>query len=468
MEGQTPEVAPATDEPTAGRTRRRTREVRLRTDVLWSLLLAAAAVLLSVLGVLGGTQISALDEHTHLDYAYKVSQGELPYTGVPLSDYTLEEWSCRGQQSIADALPPCEEAAADEVAPSDYPARGENYNAWHPPLYYATAAGAGLVAEALGQSFTTGARLSGGLWLAAAVVAMYGVLRHWRLRPALAASGAAVIMAVPSIVHASSTVTNDAPAALLGVGALWVLTRVFRDGRTGWFAWVLPTVIAALAASIKLMSSVAILTAVGVVALSALPQLRDRNWGEAVRRLLIAVVPVLAVGASAVAWSAFQSGRAVESWTNPIAGVNTAPVTGAPFDEWAPTLTSAFGLVDDFYVQPELMSSLIWLSVGALTVLLTAAPFMALVTFRPGQAERVVGWAALIGAVAVPLLVQGQEFLRGGGYFRGVSARYAVTLVPMTIAALTLVAHERRYQVLAYVVAVCGYLAMLLSFSGIA
>lgn len=467
MEGQTLEVAAATDEPVTARTRRRTREVPRRTDVLWSLLLAAAALLLSVLGVLGGPQMSALDEHTHLDYAWKVSQGELPYTGVPLSDFTLEEWSCRGQPNIAGALPSCDEATAGAVEPDDYVARGENYNAWHPPLYYATAAAAGTVAEALGQSFTTGARLSGGLWLAAAVVAMYGVLRHWRLRPALAASGAAVIMAVPSIVHASSTVTNDAPAALLGVAALWVLTRVFRHGRTGWFAWVLPTVIAALAAGIKLMSTVAILTAVGVVALSALPQLRDRNWGEAVRRLLIAVVPVLVVGASALGWSAFQSGRAVAGWTNPIAGVNTSPVVGAPFDEWAPTLTSAFGLVDDFYLQPEFRSSLVLLVVGVLTVLLTAAPFMAIVAFRPGQAERVVGWAALVGAVAVPLLVQGQEFLRGGAYFRGVSARYAVTLVPMTIAALVLVAHDRRYHVVAYVVTTVGYLSMLLPVAGV-
>ncbi len=176
---------------------------------------------------------------------------------------------------------------------------------------------------------------------------------------------------------------------------------------------------------------------------------------------------MLDLGASALGWAAFQGGRALEGWENPIGGVNTAPVSGLPFDEWAPTLASAFGLVDDFYLQPEFRSSLVLLVVGVLTVLLTAAPFMAIVAFRPGQAERVVGWAALVGAVAVPLLVQGQEFLRGGAYFRGVSARYAVTLVPMTIAALVLVAHDRRYHVVAYVVTTVGYLSMLLPVAGV-
>lgn len=462
------EQTAALDEPQEVGADAAPRRVRPRTNVLWCLALAVAALLVSFLGVANGPQLSALDEHTHLDYAWKVSRGELPYDGATLSPFTLEEWSCRGQDPISDILPACPEAAAGDVVPGDYPARGENYNAWHPPLYYAAAAGAGLVAEAVGENFTTGARLSGGLWLAAAVVAMYGVLRRWRVRPVLAAAGAALLMAIPSIVHASSTVTNDAPAALIGVGGLWILTRVFREGRTGWFAWVLPTVLALLAAGTKLMSTVAILTAVGVVALSALPYLRERDWSEAARRVLVAVVPVIVVGGSALVWSGIQGPRALEGWTSPIEGVNTAQVVGAPFDEWAPTLTSSFGLVTDFYVQPQLMSALIWVAVGVLTLLLAAAPFLAIVAFRPGRPERVLGWAALVGAVAVPLLVQGQELVRGGGYFPTVSTRYAVTLVPITLAALVVVAQEKRYHVLVAVLAAALYLGMVLSFLGVA
>lgn len=467
MDGQAAELDEARDAPDPTTRPAAPPRVRTRTDVLWCLALAVAAALISVLGVTNGTRLSAVDEHTHLDYAWKVAHGELPYDGVALSPFTLEEWSCRGQDPIDDVLPACAAAMAGDVEPMDYPARGENYNAWHPPLYYAVAGGFGLLAEAVGMSFTTGARLSGALWLAAAVVAMYGVLRRWRVAPPLAAAGAGTLLAVPSVVHASFTVNNDAPAALIGVGALWILTRVFREQRVGWFAWVLPTVIVALAAATKLMSSVAVLTAVGVVALSALPALRHGRVGEAVRRLLVAVVPVLAVAAVALGWSAFQGERGAADWVNPIGGVNTDVVHGSPLDEWGPTYASAFGLVEDFYVQPELMSALIWVVVSVLVVLLAAAPLLNLVVFPAGRAERALGWAALVGAVAVPLLVQGQEFLRGGGYFPAVSTRYAVTLVPLTVAALVVVAQERRYRALPYLVAVAGYVVMVLSFVGV-
>lgn len=449
--------APTSEPRTHDRSRR-------RVDALWVLVLVLAALSVSAAGVLNGTRLSALDEHTHLDYAWKISRGQLPYEGVELSPYTLEQWSCRGQDPIDPVLPACEDAEAGRVEPADYPARGENYNYWHPPLYYATTAAAGSVGGLVGLEFSTAARLSGGLWLAAAVAGMYLLLRRWGITPWVAAAGAGALLSVPVVAHASATVTNDAPAALVGVGALWILTRVFHDGRLGWLA---PTLVAALAAGTKLMSAVAVLTAVGVVALSAVPAGLQRRWREAGRRAMIAVGPVLAVAAWAFLWPAYQAGRAVPGWTSPIGGVNTAAVVGAPLDEWAPTLMAVFGLTQDFYVQPEVMSLAITALVGALRVLLTAAPFMAVVAFEAHRPERVLGWAALLGALAVPLLVQGQEFLRGGGYFPTVSTRYGITLVPVTLAALAVVAHARRFGPLMAVLALGGYLVLLLSFTGV-
>jgi hypothetical protein len=230
---------------------------------------------------------------------------------------------------------------------------------------------------------------------------------------------------------------------------------------------VLPTVLAVLAASTKLMSTVGILTAVGLVALSAVPALWDRRFADAGRRIAVAVGPVVGIALVALGWSTFQAGRAEAGWTSPIGGVNTREVVGAPFDEWGPTLMSAFGLVDDYYLQPSLSSIAVVSLVSVLQVLLVAAPFVALALFERGRPERTLAWAALIGALAVPLLVQVQELLRGGGYFPLVSSRYAITLIPVTIACLALVAHERRWRGAAVAVPVGGLLVMLLSFLGV-
>ncbi|UNX55753.1 hypothetical protein MF406_05825 [Georgenia sp. TF02-10] len=432
-----------------------------RWEVLWCLLLAVLGLTVTSLAVENGPSLSVLDEQTHLDYVWKIHQGELPHAGSDLSPFVRQEWSCRGQAGFD--LPPCAEAAGTD--PAAYPGGGENYNFWHPPGYYAvTAALTGAVTTLLpDRSFTGTARMTGGLWLVAALVAMYAVLRIWRLPRWLSAASAATMLAVPSLLHASSIVTNDAPAALIGVAAAWLLTRVFRQQRLGW---AVPTVVAVLAASTKLMSTVSVLTAVGLVGLSAVGALRRREWGEAGRRLAVAVGPVLGVAAVAAGWSAFQAGRAVPGWRSPIAGLSTEEPDGLPFDEWAPTLTEVFGLVGDDWVQPALSSLALVGWVGVLGVLFTAAPFVGLTAFDRGRAERVFGWAALIGVIAVPLLVQGRELLKDG-FFPHVTSRYGLTLVPVTIACLALVAREQKLRVAAVAVPVVGYLLVTLSFAGV-
>jgi hypothetical protein len=297
----------------------------------------------------------------------------------------------------------------------------------------------------------------------AALIGMYAVMRMWRAPRWLSAAAAATMLGIPSLMHAASTVTNDAPAALIGVGAAWILTRVFLRGQLGLVA---PTVIAVLAASTKLMSTVAVLTAVGLVGLSAIGAWRRGARSEAVRRAGIAVVPALGIAAVAIAWSAFQAGRAEAGWVNPIAGVNTSEIVGLPFDEWVLAPTTTFGLVGDFWLQSTLTSNAIIGWVAVLGVLFTAAPFMGLATFEKLRPERIFGWAALVGVVAVPMLVQGRELL-SGSYFPHVTSRYAITLAPITIACLALVARERGFRVAAAAVPLIGYLVMVLSFAGV-
>ncbi|TRW43590.1 hypothetical protein FJ693_17020 [Georgenia yuyongxinii] len=427
---------------------------------MWCLVLVLLGVGVSALGTLNAPSLSALDEHTHLDYAWKISHGQVPRAGDTLSPEIREEWACRSQDNLAQLLPAC----GSSSSAADFPFDAENYNTWHPPVYYAVT---GVLARAVTAlpvdlTFTTAARLLGGAWLAAGLVALFAVLRMWRLPHWLAAAAAALVAGIPGVAHAASTVTNDAPAVLIGAGAAWVLTRVVRDGRTGW---ALPALVALLAASTKLMNAVAILTVAGVLLLWAVGLWRAGQRPKAYRLLLITGAVVAAVGLVAFGWGALQGARTPAGWTNPIGGTNTAPVHGLPLDEWAPTLMSAFGLVQNYYLQPAVTSTIVVAVVGLLAVLFTAAPLLGLVGFAKGSPERMVGWATLAGTLAVPLLVQVQEFLRGGEYFGIVSSRYAVTLIPLTVITLALVAHRQQWRVVSVVVPAVSVGAVVLSFA---
>lgn len=424
--------------------------------------LVAVGCLVSALGVLRAPSLSLLDEWTHLDYAWRVAHGEVPAAGDPASPFVLEERSCRLQENFGpEVLPPC-----GSGAPADaFPTSSDNYNTWHPPLYYAVT---GLLARVLtalpfGLSFTTAARLTGGVWLASAMAALFGVLRMWATPRWVAVSGAALLAAAPSVAHASSIVTNDAPAPLAGAGALWVLTRVVVQARVGW---LVPATVALLTAGTKVMSTVAILTVAGVLAVSAVLRRRQGERDRSGQEAVVGVAIVLAVAAVHVGWAVFQSPRTEDGWRSPVAGMSTEPVVGAPFGEWAPTLFSAYGIVDDYWLPAALDGALLTAWSAAFALLLTAAPLMAL-TALDGAGGRRLGAVALLGPAATVLLVQGQALLSTYEYFPYPTARYAMSLVPLTLACLVLVALRRRLEVPLVVVATTGLVATLLELTGV-
>ncbi|MGC5628447.1 hypothetical protein ACPYO6_09415 [Georgenia sp. Z1344] len=440
-----------------------TRWARLRPELPWAGGVGVLALLMSVTAILFGTSLSALDEQTHLDYAYQVAHGNLPADGDRLSDYVLDQWSCRGQSNLPD-LPSCEDALADEVEPTAYPALGQNYNSFHPPTYYVTPAATGLVAEAVGLEFSTGARFANALWLTAGVVAVYAALRTWRLPRPTAASGAALLLAFEPVIVSGWQVTNDGPAMLVGAGALWVLGRWALHGRIGWL-W--PTLVALLAAGTKVMSAVAILAVVGLIATMAVADVRRRDWRTLGHRAATVLAPVAVVAACMVGWSRFQAGRGAEGWDNPLYGISTRPVEGSPWDETVPTLFDAFGLVKSSQFPGELTGWQLDTVTAAWWVLMAAAPFMVLVAFGAGRAERLLGLAAIAGTIGAGIIVQGQEVLSSDHAFRLISGRYAITLLPITVAALVASLHHRRLGTFLQVGVAVSVAVMWLSLSGV-
>jgi hypothetical protein len=440
--------------------RSQTRRVR-PIDILVALSLLVVAVAISAIGTYRAPSLSAYDEWTHIDYAWNVAHGSIPSAGAKVAPEVLQEWSCRSQENAADQLPACGELADA----SAYPLRGENYNFSHPPLYYAVTAALASVGAAapFDLSFVTIARLSGGIWLAAALVGLYGLLVTLRVRRGLAVCAAVVLASVPSVAHASSIVTNDAPAALSGVAALAVLVRFshFRN-----YGWLFPFTVTTLVVSTKVMNSLALLTVAGIALLMALSAAR-KNRHTSVNLLKIAasiVVPIMVVY---FGWTTFQASRGVSDWSSPVQGINTSPVEGNPFDEWLPTWFSTFGITQDYWLQSSLTSFAVVAAAKLLSVLFTAGPFMNVSLHDAGDSRRLLGWTALAGAAATPVVVQLQTYLGNEYFFRHVSSRYGITLLPITIAALATVAQARGWRVSPVLIATSTIAALLLSFLGV-
>jgi hypothetical protein len=266
------------------------------------------------------------------------------------------------------------------------------------------------------------------------------------------------------VAHAASIVTNDAPAALSGVLALWVLTRIALHERLGW---VLPTLLTLAVAATKLMTAIAMLAVAVVVAALAVGLLRGGRRRDGWRLVGTAAGMVGAVGAAFVAWRLFQGGRGDPEYVSPIGGISTAPIEGAPFDEWAPTLFSAFGIVDDFYLQIPVSGAAALALAQMLAVVFTAAPFVGLAAFEARDVRRLPAWAALVGALSVPLVVQIQTYVAGLEYFRHVSGRYGLSLIPLTVAALVLAMEAKRWRWAFALLAGGAIATLLLSFLGV-
>ncbi len=431
-----------------------------RIDLVVCALLALAAAALVTLGATRADDFSIYDEWTHLDYAYSLSEGRIPAAGSELSPDVRAEMSCRSDDPSFS--PEC-----GVVGPaSEYILRGENYNFKHPPGYYGVTAGFIKLAEVLRSPgpHLTAARLTGTLWLAAAVVGLYLAVRSWGTSRLLAGSGAVLLLATPPVVGSASIVSNDAPAALCGVAALWVLTRVVRHRRYGW---AVPTLLSTLAASTKVMNALGLLVVALAVLGLAVVRLRrgDRRTGAKMLGVTVGVITPIAV--IYLGWAFYQSNRGLADWQSPALGINTSPVEGLPLDEWSGTISAIVGLAHGYWLAPAiagLMATLGYL----LSIVYTAAPFMNIAVFAREDPRAIVGWTSLVGPFAAAFVIQATTYIGSGYYFHSLSARYGLTLVPLTITAGVLAAEHRRWRTAPTLVAGGAVLVVGTSFAGIA
>ncbi|WP_103063638.1 lysylphosphatidylglycerol synthase domain-containing protein [Actinomyces qiguomingii] len=404
-----------------------------RTDLGIALTIGLVTIAVAAVQLMRVTEISPVDEATHIDYVWRIMHGELPHRGDTYTSFTLGEWACRKQANVLDKLPAC---GVDDL--SQFQVIRENYNAWQPPGFFAAVALLTRIGVALtALDAVTLMRLSCAVLVAVGMGMVYALLRLWGVARELAAPATLMLLANPFTLMVATTVSTDAPFLILGVLAALVLTLEL-NGRSAAPLALVTGACTGLVKTISLSALIIVLALLGVIAVIRLVRGQAGWW----RPLLTVGAGVVGGGAVTFAWGRYVTANTPPDWVNLVLGQNNTDYVGLPFDEWLPTLTHVFGYTAGAWQGAPVSTYQGNLLIDVVGLALTVIPFCGLVVLR--GSERVVAGVAAIGPVMVVLFVQAQSWMREEVYFPSVSARYGITLIPLTMLVLGLLLRPVR------------------------
>lgn len=190
--------------------------------------LFAIAIAMTAVHMVRYDTLSPIDELRHVDYAMRITDGELVKLGDRLGQESIEAEACHGAD-VPEPDPPC---GRDHYNPRAFRDDGYQTASAHPPTYYLTV---GLVARAavavgIAHDFVDPARLMGGVLLGLGLVFTYlaGIRLGVRKGPLLAAL--TLIPTASAVIHATSTVNPDSASILAGAVVLWAAVA-WEQGR---------------------------------------------------------------------------------------------------------------------------------------------------------------------------------------------------------------------------------------------
>jgi hypothetical protein len=448
----TGEETTADDRDAPAQATRRGLLARSWRTLLPFVLVAGFAAALLIVFIHRYPTVGPIDELQHVDYAEKISRGDLVEQGDKFGQVALREESCRGIDSPGMVLPSCDDA---HFQPEAYQEGGFNTAAGHPPVYYLVT---GLGARALQvlpgiDSFLLGARLMGVFWLVGGLVVLWLLLRELRVRPLVAAAIGLFVVCIPSVFYFSAVVNNDAAALMVGSGVAWVGLRFVRGTSPLW----LFALVCALAQGVKYTNIVVI----GIVVATILTLAYLRRSDPAERKRLL-VGAAAAIGAALVVTVAWQGLLTV-----------TAKVPGSEIP-----MTQRF-LVKSISVNDVLRQSL----AGFPPTQNPYIPkFMASVALTSWVA--IVGWIVIAGPTAAALRTSGPAKVRAmsvwtlvamlttGSFFTvlyfvqmstytDIPSRYGLVMVPVALAGLATCLRDKGAQIAMGGLAVLGAVIML-------
>lgn len=400
---------------------------------------------------------SPMDEYNYYDYLIRMPGQLVMHTGEFTTLQTRERLSCYGVLGFGTTMGP--ECGGDYSDPLNYVFQGKNTSSGYTPAYFLVTYGAAAAIRALtGVEALTAYRFTGGLWLAAAMIVFYLLLRRFGVHKSVILGLGFVLIAAPFTWLANTFISTDAP--LLFFGALLVLAAV-KVARREWWAWVF-VLLSILAAMFKGTSLSAVLIG-GLVLLwmsfqRAPTGLARRGGSRAAlrwRALVVAGISVVAFYAVQRAWMEIQVRSTVAAAPNQ--GVPSVPLT-----PWVMAKLAASMVVDPINQSidpaPGATHSNLYPMPVVLTVALSAMCVIGLLlplAVRSGAALKALRWPVLLGYLGGPLLTAMGMAL--GGRYYDLQPRYGAVGLAAVMLMIGLLARPKWAKVL-----VCAFGGVLL------
>ena len=384
------------------------------------------AVVLIALGVftpatvtlIHNAETSPLDEWVFIDYTSKVFSQGIVLRGERVGQYTADLMACTGVVPGATFG----ECGTGEAIFAELPYAGRNGAADYTPTYFWLTALAALPFQLVGIDELTAWRLTGAIWLGAAMAMFYLLLRRWKVPDATILPLGLIVIGSPFVWWANSYVSTDAPAVFIGASLLYLATRIVAGD---WSAWWL-VIAAPIATAFKVTNLVGVgLAVVYLVGTWLVKQIRQR--GQATRSrgwvagLLAPFTAILAAAAVPLAWSRFLAATAL-----PAPAVDQGVSVPLTLSELGLQATNFIGQTLSFNPLYGLGFDFAWSPLGWLSV---TGVFGAAFMVKRWSPRAEVAVATAIAAVTMaPMFALGLYGL-SGSYFQ-LSARYGASLIP--------------------------------------
>jgi hypothetical protein len=387
------------------------------------------------------TSVSPIDEYVYIDYLYQVPSQLVVHQGDSTTQAAREYLVCNGVRAIGKYPKEfCRDQARAPEEINQLPNGGLTTADIYTPTYFVITWALAQPMVAFGMNFVEAARYTGAVWLALAGMLLYGALRRFSAGGMLALTGSIFVVASLPAYWSNTYVSTDATGLFAGSLLLYLLSRGLERRRD--------VALMVAAASFVTLLKVQNLLAVGVVVLFLVIRALVDAWaGRAVgqrtafraaivdRRIrvaiIVAVVPMLLEAAWLWLRSVIPAGPPADQ------GVSAPFSKSALLNEllkFLPHSMEGAGTTGSTFLD--------WIGVVGSLVLAAAVIGLALSARSTSIPESFGVTALVLSLIGGPALAIASAL--GAGYYFLLPSRYSITLVPVFVLCLVLLAQKKK------------------------